>query len=107
MVNADGAAATARVLLRTDKFHEGLERLRQLDALGRSIEARALETRWQALFTDADRATARRRLKAMGHPEIGEHLEPSLPNRLYERLVVPLVLIGVLNRELSDRVVEH
>jgi len=70
MINADGAASTARVLLRTDKFHDGLGRLRQLDALDHSIEARALEARWETLFTDADRDVARRRLRAMGHQAI-------------------------------------
>jgi hypothetical protein len=28
----------------------------------------SFESRWDSLFLDSDRATARRRLKAMGHP---------------------------------------
>jgi hypothetical protein len=66
MVVEHGGPETARRLLAGAHAQVGLETLRWHGRLGESVEAYVLLPRYRSLFTDAERATARRRLEQHG-----------------------------------------
>ena len=63
MISGSGALSAARTLLARRQVSEGFGRLWELGRPDLTVEALVLEPRWSDLFTDAERATARRRLK--------------------------------------------
>ena len=68
MLEQHGAVRAAKILLRpSDKAHVGLKRLAGLGLLCISVEAHAVRPLWAPLFTEAERAEARRRLDMYGH----------------------------------------
>lgn len=68
MIQSEGSAlAAAKKLLSTgQRWQDGLTRLWEMNALNLSIENAALDPRWEDLFTDTERATARERLASLG-----------------------------------------
>ena len=72
MLKQHGAVRAAKILLRpSDKAHAGLRRLAGLGLLCISVEAHAVRPLWAPLFTEAERAEARRRLDMHGHSPRG------------------------------------
>ena len=72
MLEQHGAVRAAKILLRpSDKAHAGLRRLAGLGLLCISVEAHAVRPLWAPLFTEAERAEARRRLDMYGHSPRG------------------------------------
>ena len=67
MVEEMGGLATAQVLLASDKPSDGLTHLWEKKRLDLSLEAVILEEQWHPLFSDAERAHARRKLQALGY----------------------------------------
>ena len=68
MLEQHGAVRAAKILLRpSDKAHVGLKRLAELGLLCISVEAHAVRPLWAPLFTEAERAEARKRLKGYGY----------------------------------------
>ena len=66
MVTDYGGLTAARRLLSTPDHQSGLTRLWELRLLDISVEALILQERWENLFSDDERQTARDRLKAYG-----------------------------------------
>jgi hypothetical protein len=58
---------TARILLRAAKVSEGYVALWERKRLDLTVEAVILAPEWQALFTDQERETARKRLAEYGY----------------------------------------
>lgn len=69
MLDERGGVGAVKHLLSSDEAQYGLIRLWEMGALHLSAEAHVLQTKWACLFTDAERAEARRRLDEYGyHP---------------------------------------
>ncbi len=66
MVYEMGGVQAARQLLSKNEVQEGLMHLWELHLLDESMEAYVLQPRFAPLFTDEERAEARRRLTALG-----------------------------------------
>lgn len=71
MVGVDGARDAARSLLRGRDASDGFTTLWEMGRLDMSIEAMVLLPWYESLFTDDERATARRRLDAHGFDGTG------------------------------------
>lgn len=69
----DGGLAAAKHWLRPSKVTIGFQRLLDHDRLDLSVEAVALESPWNSLFTAAELATARDRL-----PQFGFFIRPTI-----------------------------
>ncbi len=65
MVYELGGVQTAKQLLSKSEIQEGLMHLWELGLLADSMEAYVLKPQYASLFTDAERAEARRRLDAL------------------------------------------
>jgi hypothetical protein len=63
MIHEIGAIKAAQKLLDTDKKHDGLEKLRQIQRLDLSVEAIVLRLEFQHIFSEGYLATARKRLE--------------------------------------------
>ena len=62
MLNDLGSVGAVKRLLSSDEIQYGLARLWEMEALHLSAEAHVLQAKWAHLFTEAERAEARRRL---------------------------------------------
>ena len=67
MLDERGGVGAVKHLLRSDEIQYGLARLWEMNALRLSAEAHVLQAKWACLFTDAERAEARRRLDEYGY----------------------------------------
>ena len=67
MLNERGGSGAVKHLLSSDEIQYGLARLWEMNALHLSAEAHVLQAKWAPLFTDAERAEARRRLDMYGY----------------------------------------
>ncbi len=67
MVHERGGLGAARALLHAAKPAAGLTTLWEKGPLDLSVEAVILRAPWSALFTDQERATARKRLHDLGY----------------------------------------
>lgn len=65
MVHSCGGVEAARRLLKSSNYQAGLITLWEKRLLRMSVEAAALRPYWSSLFTDAEKAEARKRLKAL------------------------------------------
>lgn len=65
MVNENGGRATAKKLLASTRYSEGLTRLWELKRLDISMEATILQESWCNLFESEELAVARRRLQEL------------------------------------------
>ena len=63
MLGERGGVGAVKHLLSSDEIQYGLVRLWEMKALRLSAEAHVLQAKWAPLFTDAERAEARRRLE--------------------------------------------
>ena len=63
----DGGLAAAKHWLRPSRATQGFKRLKKHDRLDLSVEAVALQSPWNNLFTPAELATARARLRQSGY----------------------------------------
>ena len=63
MLDERGSVGAAKHLLSSDEIQYGLSVLWEMKALHLSAEAHVLQAKWAPLFTDAERAEARRRLE--------------------------------------------
>jgi len=63
MLNEHRGLETARTLLHSSNVSEGYTALWERGRLDLTVEALVLQTRWDELFTDDERALARRRLE--------------------------------------------
>ena len=73
MVQEHGGMAAAKRLLSSREAQLGLIRLWELERLDISMEALVLQERWNPLFSDAERQTARERLQAYGYDPPADH----------------------------------
>jgi len=64
MVDEHGGVATARRLIKSGDFQDGLMKLISLGRIDLTVEHAVLEERWRDLFTDQEREVARWRLEA-------------------------------------------
>ena len=62
MLDGRGSVGAVKHLLSSDEIQYGLARLWEMKALRLSAEAHVLKAKWAPLFTDEERAEARRRL---------------------------------------------
>ena len=62
MLDNRGGVGSVKHLLSSDEIQYGLARLWEMEALHLSAEAHVLQAKWASLFTEAERAAARRRL---------------------------------------------
>ena len=62
MLSTKGGLATARALLATDAPSDGFTRLWECGRLDLTVEAHVLKAEFEPLFSESERATARRRL---------------------------------------------
>ena len=62
MLDERGGSGAVKHLLSSDEIQYGLARLWEMGALHLSAEAHVLQAKWAPLFTEAERAEARRRL---------------------------------------------
>ena len=67
MIEAHGGVGAAKRLFATRDHQSGLTKLWELGLLSISAEAFVLQERWQSLFTDDERRTARERLSSYGY----------------------------------------
>lgn len=67
MVHELGGVQAAKQLLSGSKTQEGLMRLWELDLLDESMEVYVLKPQFVSLFTDEERAEARRRLVELNY----------------------------------------
>ena len=67
MIGEHGAVEAARRLLITEEVQTGLMRLWELNALDKSMEALAVQERFQSLFTQSEIDEAYRRLDELGY----------------------------------------
>lgn len=73
MILDKGGLRTAQDLLGSSKASaDGFTTLWELGRLDLSMEALVLRERWATLFTEAERAEARRRLREMGFEDDGQ-----------------------------------
>lgn len=70
MVQEYGGLATAKKLLASTHYPEGLTRLWELKRLDISMEATVLQEPWCGLFTSGELAVAKKRLKELGYPSV-------------------------------------
>ena len=63
MIQTHGAVETARKLILSGDFQDGLLRLLSLGRADLTIESAVLDERWNDLFTDEQRAVAKWRLE--------------------------------------------
>lgn len=68
MLDAHRGLATARILLHAQGVSEGYTALWERKRLDLTVEALVLLPEYEALFTDAEREIARRRLTDYGYP---------------------------------------
>jgi len=68
MVQEHGGLDTAKKLLASNHYPEGLTRLWELERLDISMEATVLGDPWCSLFTSEELAIAKKRLKDLGYP---------------------------------------
>ena len=68
MVQQIGGLATAKKLLASNHYPEGLTRLWELKRLDISMEATVLQEPWSGLFTSEELAVAKKRLKELSYP---------------------------------------
>ena len=61
-----GGVETAKRLLASSKAQEGLNKLWELNLLPESMEAIVIQEKYQPIFTEEERAEARKRLKDRG-----------------------------------------
>lgn len=66
MVNESGGLEAARQLLRAPAVSDGFAVLWERGRLDLSVESQVLRPEFRSLFTEAERATARRRLEQHG-----------------------------------------
>jgi len=66
MVNEQGGLSTAKKLINSPKYSEGLTRLWELKRLDISMEATVLQQPWRELFTKEDLKKASEKLKKLG-----------------------------------------
>lgn len=74
MVTMHGGVGAAQRLLQGRDASDGFTRLWEEGQLNRSVEASVLRPKYTSLFTDDERATARRRLEAHGF-NVGSFLD--------------------------------
>jgi len=67
MVNKHGAIEAVKRLINSTKPSSGYTKLWELGALNLSMEAIILEENWVSLFTDEERAKAKKRLMEYGY----------------------------------------
>ena len=67
MLDQYGGVETAKRLLAAPGIQEGLIKLWELRLLDHSVEANVLQEQFRELFTEDERAEARRRLDALGY----------------------------------------
>lgn len=67
MVADQGGLATAKSLLGSGGYSDGLTRLWEEKRLDISMEATVLQEPWPALFTEDELSTARTKLKELGY----------------------------------------
>ena len=67
MLDNRGGVGAVKHLLSSDEPQYGLARLWEMKALHLSAEAHVLQAKWAPLFTEAERAEARRRLDMYGY----------------------------------------
>ena len=67
MVNDGGGLATAKALLASNQFSDGLTKLWECQRLDISMENLILKSPWNDLFTDGDLAVAKKRLTDLGY----------------------------------------
>ena len=67
MVGEQGGCQAARTLLHAGTVSDGFTALWERGRLDLTVEALILPDRWHDLFSDADRATATRRLQELGY----------------------------------------
>jgi hypothetical protein len=72
MLRDHGALETARRLAGDPRYHDGLTRLWQENALDLSVEAVVLRSPWNRLFSAEVLAAARAKLDALGYSERAE-----------------------------------
>lgn len=63
MLDNLGGVGAVKQLLASDKPQPGLTRLWEMKALRLSAEAHVIQEKWAALFTESERAEARKRLE--------------------------------------------
>lgn len=66
MLSEHGGIETARRLINSDTPSEGFTRLWMMKRLDLTVEELVLQPDWESLFTDEERAKARKRLKEYG-----------------------------------------
>jgi hypothetical protein len=71
MLIQHGGVATAKLLLASGKYSEGLTRLWEERRLDISMEATVLQEPWQQLFTEEELEMARNRLNQLGYSADG------------------------------------
>ena len=67
MLDDLGGVGAVRRLLASDEAQYGLARLWEMGALHLSTEAHVVKEKWAPLFTESERAEARRRLEEYGY----------------------------------------
>lgn len=67
MVQSEGGLLTAKKLLASSHYPEGLTRLWELKRLDISMEALVLKEPWCQLFTSQELSVARKRLEELGY----------------------------------------
>lgn len=71
MVNEHGGVETAKLLLHSNAVSEGYVALYERQRLDLTVEALVLQPAWIPLFTDAERAIAKKRLTEYGYGQAG------------------------------------
>lgn len=66
LVNKYGGLETAKILLRTEKYSEGLTKLWEAGRLDLTVEALVLKKPWNQLFSSEELSIARARLTKLG-----------------------------------------
>ena len=67
MLGERGSVGAVKHLLSSDEAQYGLIKLYEMGVLRLSAEAHVLQAEWASLFTEAERAEARRRLDEYGY----------------------------------------
>ncbi len=77
MLHEHGAVGAVSRLLQAENYQSGLTTLWEMGRLDYSSESAVLDPRWASLFTDAEKAVARKRLKAINYePTFGISVRP-------------------------------
>lgn len=66
MLDENGGLGTAKILLHSDQVSDGYTALWERGRLDLTVEALVLEPGWEALFTEEELKTARKRLNQYG-----------------------------------------